>query len=122
MQGSILGGNGSVERRWVQTRHALNRAIIKFLDEDSLMVSASIAYHSLLAIFPLLLLLLGLSGYYIRRYELTGHLSVVLQRYLPIRTDFIMQNLVGISRAYGRIGVLSCVLLLWSSSGVFVPL
>jgi membrane protein/epoxyqueuosine reductase len=51
-----------------------------------------------------------------------GHLSVVLQRYLPIRTDIIMQNLVGISRAYGRIGLLSFVLLLWSSSGVFVPL
>jgi membrane protein/epoxyqueuosine reductase len=63
-----------------------------------------------------------LSGLYIRRFELTGHLSVVLQRYLPIRTDIIMQNLVGISRAYGRIGVVSFLLLLWSSSGVFVPL
>jgi YihY family inner membrane protein len=123
MPKSLLAGKGeSIERRWVQTRHVLHQALLKFLDEDSLMVSASIAYHSLLAIFPLLLLLLGLSGYYIRRYELTGHLSVVLQRYLPIRTDIIMQNLVGISRAYGRIGLLSFALLLWSSSGVFVPL
>ncbi len=31
----------SVERRWVQTRHMLHQALIKFLDEDSLMVSAS---------------------------------------------------------------------------------
>ena len=100
----------------------LRQALVKFLDEDSLMVSASIAYHSLLAIFPLLLLLLGLSGLYIRRFELAGNLAVVLQRYLPIRTDIIMQNLVGISRAYGRIGLLSFLLLLWSSSGVFVPL
>ena len=120
---SRLNGKGeSIERRWVKTRHVLHQALLKFLEEDSLMVSASIAYHSLLAIFPLLLLLLGMSGYYIRRFELTGHLSVVLQRYLPIRTDIIMQNLVGISRAYGRIGVLSFLLLLWSSSGVFVPL
>jgi len=86
------------------------------------MVSASIAYHSLLAIFPLLLLLLGVSGIYIRHFELAGHLSVVLQRYLPIRTDIIMQNLVGISEAYGKIGLLSFLLLLWSSSGVFLPL
>ncbi len=111
-----------MERRWVKVRHLLHQAILKFLDEDSLMVSASIAYHSLLAIFPLLLLLVGLSGYYIRRFELAGHLSVVLQRYLPIRTEIIMQNLVGISRAYGRIGLVSFLLLLWSSSGVFVPL
>jgi YihY family inner membrane protein len=123
MPGSLLSGKGeSIERRWVQTRHVLHQALLKFLAEDSLMVSASIAYHSLLAIFPLLLLLLGVSGLYIRRFELTGHLSVVLQRYLPIRTDIIMQNLVGISHAYGRIGLVSFLLLLWSSSGVFVPL
>src|ERR1035438_8835950 len=112
----------SMERRWLKTRQVLGTALLNFFEEDSLMVSASIAYHSLLAIFPLLLLLLGMSGYYIKRFELTGHLSVVLQRYLPIRTDIIMQNLVGISRAYGRISVLSFLLLLWSSSGVFVPL
>ena len=39
-----------------------------------------------------------------------------------MRTDIIMQNLVGISRAYGRIGLISFLLLLWSSSGIFVPL
>ena len=116
------GKGESIQRRWVKTRHVLHQALMNFLEEDSLMVSGSIAYHSLLAIFPLLLLLLGLSGLYIRRFELVGHLSVVLQRYLPIRTDIIMQNLVGISRAYGRIGLLSFMLLLWSSSGVFVPL
>jgi len=116
------GKGEGIQRRWVKTRHVLRQALLNFLEEDSLMVSASIAYHSLLAIFPLLLLLLGLSGLYIRRFELAGHLSVVLQRYLPIRTDIIMQNLVGISRAYGRIGLLSFLLLLWSSSGVFLPL
>jgi YihY family inner membrane protein len=116
------GKGESFQRRWVKARHVLREALVNFLEEDSLMVSASIAYHSLLAIFPLLLLLLGLSGLYIRRFELAGNLSVVLQRYLPVRTDIIMQNLVGISRAYGRIGLLSFLLLLWSSSGVFVPL
>jgi YihY family inner membrane protein len=100
----------------------LGEALQKFLEEDSLMVSASIAYHSLLGIFPLLLLLLGICGIYIRRFEMAGHLSVVLQRYLPIRIDIIMQNLVGISRAYGKIGLVSFLLLLWSSSGVFLPL
>jgi membrane protein len=96
--------------------------VLKFLAEDALMISASIAYHSLLAIFPLLLLLLGVSGIYIRHFELAGHLSVVLQRYLPIRSDIIMQNLVGISQAYGKLGLFSFLLLLWSSSGVFLPL
>jgi membrane protein/epoxyqueuosine reductase len=112
----------SLQKGWVKARHVLSHALLNFLEEDSLMVSGSIAYHSLLAIFPLLLLVLGLSGLYIQRFEMAGRLSVVLQRYLPVRTDIIMQNLVGISRAYGRIGLLSFLLLLWSSSGVFVPL
>jgi YihY family inner membrane protein len=109
-------------KRWVRTRRALREALGNFLHEDSLMVSASMAYHCLLAIFPLLLLVLGVSGIYIRRFELAGRLAVVLQGYLPVKTDFIMQNLVGISRAYGRVGLISFLLLLWSSSGVFLPL
>jgi membrane protein len=112
----------TLQRQLLRTLHVLRQALLKFLEEDSLMVSGSIAYHSLLAIFPLLLLILGLGGIYIRHFELAGHLSVVLQRYLPIRTDIIVQNLVGISRAYGKTGLVSCLLLLWSSSGVFLPL
>jgi len=112
----------AAQKRWVRTRRVLREALGNFFHEDSLMVAGSIAYHSLLAIFPLLLLLLGVSGIYIRRFELVGRLAVVLQGYLPVKTDFIMQNLVGISRAYGRIGLLSFLLLLWSSSGVFLPL
>jgi YihY family inner membrane protein len=112
----------AAERRWVRIRRALLEALRNFLHEDSLMVSGSIAYHSLLAIFPLLLLLLGVSGIYIHRFELAGRLAVVLQSYLPVKTDFIMQNLVGISRSYGKVGLVSFLLLLWSSSGVFLPL
>lgn len=117
-----MARGASIRRRWVKTLHVLRQALLNFLDEDSLTVSGSIAYHSLLAVFPLLLLLLGLSGLYIRRFEDVGQLSVVLQRYLPVRTDIIMQNLVGISQAYGRVGLVSFLLLLWSSSGVFLPL
>jgi len=110
-----------MRQRWAEARHTLRGALSSFLREESLMTSASIAYHSLLAFFPLLLLLLGFSGIYIRRFGMAGHLSVVLQRYLPVKTDFIMQNLVGISHSYGKISLISVLLLLWSSSGVFVP-
>jgi len=108
--------------RWWRAREVIRESLVSFFHEDSLMVSASIAYHSLLAIFPLLLLLLGVSGLYIRRFELAGRLALVLERYLPVRTDFLMQNLVGISRSYGKLTFVSFLLLLWSSSGVFLPI
>ncbi len=108
--------------RWGQVREVLRDSLVNFSRENSFAVSASIAYYSLLALFPMMLLLLGTSGIFIRRYELSGRLALVLAHYLPVRTDFIMTNLVSISRAYGRVSLLSFLLLLWASSGVFLPL
>ena len=108
--------------RWGRIRVVLREAVANFFRENSFAVSASIAYYSLLALFPMMLLLLGVSGVFIRRYELSGRLALVLGHYLPVRRDFIMTNLVSISRAYGRVSILSFLLLLWASSGVFLPL
>jgi membrane protein len=113
---------GNWTRRWRRVRQVLQDSLVSFFREDSLAVSAGIAYHSLLCIFPLLLLFVGLSGFYIQHHELSDRLAIILGRYLPMRPDFIMQNLAGISRAYGKVGLLSLLLLLWSSSGVFLPL
>jgi membrane protein len=111
-----------LSRRWVRIREVFREAVANFFRENSFAVSASIAYYSLLALFPMLLLLLGVSGLFIRRYELSGRLALVLEHYLPVRPDFIMINLVSISRAYGRVSLVSFLLLLWASSGVFLPL
>ncbi len=113
---------GTWARRWRRVRQVLGDSLTSFINEDSLTVSASIAYYSLLSMFPMMLLLLGISGIFLRRFELSGDLAIVLERYLPMKPDFIMRNLVGISHAYGRISFVSFLLLLWSSSGVFLPL
>lgn len=109
-------------RRWPQVRRVLSESLRNFLHEDSMAVSASIAYHSLLCIFPFLLLMMGLSGYYVKHHELAGRLAFLLGRYLPMNPDFILHNLESISRAYGRVGFFSFLLLLWGSSGIFLPL
>lgn len=113
---------GSRKSLWSRLRSGFAGSLHDFYKEDSLILSASIAYYGMIGIFPFLILLLGLSGIYINRYELTGTLAVVLDRYLPMKPDFILRNLVVISKAYGRVGLASFVLLLWASSGVFVPL
>ena len=82
-----------------QVREVLRDALVNFSREKSFLVSASIAYYSLLALFPMLLLLLSVSGAFIHRYELSGRLVLVLGHYLPFRADFIKSNLVEISHA-----------------------
>lgn len=108
--------------RWRLVLHVLRESLVKFYTDDSLAIAASIAYYSVLSIFPFLLLLLGLSGIYIEHYQLTGRLAVVLEPVLPMKPDFILQNLQSISKAYGRLGFASFLLLLWASAGVFMPI
>jgi YihY family inner membrane protein len=113
---------GAWSRNWTRARRVLGQSLVSFLQEDSLTISASIAYHTILSLFPMMLLLVGLSGVFIGRYELSGQLAVVLERYLPMKPDFILRNLASISHSYGRVTLVSFALLLWSSSGVFLPL
>jgi membrane protein len=109
-------------KHWIRARTVLSQALINFFREDSLTISASIAYHAILSLFPLMLLLVGISGAFIGRFELSGQLAAVLGRYLPMKPDFILRNLAAISRSFGRVTVVSFLLLLWSSAGVFLPL
>lgn len=109
-------------RHWARARLVLSHSLISFFQEDSLTVSASIAYHAILSLFPLMLLLAAIGGVFIGRYELSGQLTVLLGRYLPMKPDFILKNLASISHSFGRITVVSILLLLWSSAGVFLPL
>jgi YihY family inner membrane protein len=109
-------------RLWRNASRVLKESCIEFYNEDYLTISASIAYYFLLSLFPLLLLVLGLSGIYIRQHNLAVRLAVVLQSVLPMNPDFILGNLQGISQAYGRVGLASFLLLLWSSAGVFLPI
>ncbi|MGH9430173.1 MAG: YihY/virulence factor BrkB family protein [Terriglobia bacterium] len=100
----------------------LAEALIQFYKEESIELSAGIAFYSVLSIFPFLLLLLGLSGFYIQHHQLAGRLAPILSEVLPMKPDFILNNLVGITKAFGRVGIVSFLLLLWASSGVFVPI
>ena len=117
-----FGRIGRAAHQWLRIRQVLDESLVTFFKEDALTTSASIAYFAMLSIFPMLLLLVSLSGVYIRRFELSGELTQVLEGLLPMKPDFIMKELVQISRAFGRITLISIALLFWSSSGVFLPL
>jgi membrane protein len=116
---------GSAEvsaRKNVRLREVLAEALPRFFQEDSFNTAASVAFYSVLSLFPFLLLLLELSGFYIHHRQWEGRLAVILERALPMDPRFILENLQGVSHAYGRVGLASFLLLLWSSSGVFMPL
>lgn len=118
----VVAKIGNANRQWHHIRQVLDDSLVTFFKEDSLTVSGSIAYFAMLSIFPMLLLLISTTGVYIRRFELSGELTQVLEGLLPMKPDFIMKELVQISRSFGRITLISIILLFWSSSGMFLPL
>jgi membrane protein len=82
----------------------------------------SVAANAILSIFPFMVLLLTV----IRRvFHSTAMYNVVLQLlrdYLPSNQDFVIRNLQFLASVKGRGQILSGVMLLISSTGIFLPL
>ncbi|MGO9517039.1 MAG: YihY/virulence factor BrkB family protein [Candidatus Korobacteraceae bacterium] len=82
----------------------------------------SVAAYSILSLFPFIVLLLTV----IRRvFQSTAMYNVVLgllRDYLPSNQDFVIRNLQFLASVKGRGQILSLVMLLITSTGIFLPL
>lgn len=82
----------------------------------------SVAANAILSFFPFVLLLMNL----VRRvFHSTAMYDVIVQLlrdYLPTGQDFVIRNLTAMSSARNRVEVFSFVILLVTSTGVFMPL
>jgi membrane protein len=95
------------------------RGLVGFLSGDSLTYAASIAYHSLLSLFPALLLAGALLG---RATADPGQRATILAfalRYFPAQFDFITRQLDAFRTDGATFGVTGTVALVWGAVGVF---
>ncbi|MDD5541594.1 MAG: YihY/virulence factor BrkB family protein [Acidobacteriia bacterium] len=102
--------------------NTLKRAFLSFFKSDCGNLSAAMAFYSLLSLFPLVMILVSVSGFLIREFSLQ---ELILRRTIhlfPVGTGFIYENLVSISQNFGRVQMSSLLLLWWSASGVFMPM
>lgn len=81
--------------------------------------AASVAYYAVLSIFPLLLGIISLLGFFLPTGTVRETVSQVLERALPASTALIENNLDNIVEFRGISAVISVVLLLWSGSNLF---
>jgi membrane protein len=84
--------------------------------------AASMAYYTFFSVFPLLLLLSSILGYFL--YSGKNWLPIVeyVTRIIPIPARFIQQNLLAILKARNAVGVIGLAGLIWSASGAFSAL
>jgi membrane protein len=81
--------------------------------------AAGVAYYALLSIFPLLLGLIAIFGFFLPSVNLQDELLNFFGKNLPGATEILRQNILSIVKLRGIMGVLSIVIFFWSGSTMF---
>jgi membrane protein len=82
----------------------------------------SVAAYALLSLFPFMVLLLTLTRRVFHSIDMYNVLIQLVRQFLPSNQDFVIRNLQFLASVKGRGQVLSFVMLLIASTGVFMPL
>jgi membrane protein len=98
---------------------AVKQAAIRLYDSNDLTFASSIAYFSLLSLFPFFIFaLVLLGGVAATEDERAAVLNFVL-RYFPHQFEFIVNQLDMLAHRRFRLGVFGTIFLLWAAMGVF---
>jgi membrane protein len=101
------------------TALAIWRGVVGVYNSDDMTFSASIAYYSLLSLFPFFLLLFsvigGITTSETDRQEVLGFVL----RYFPRQFDFVTSQLNAMQEARVPLGIAGSVLMVWAAMGVF---
>jgi membrane protein len=82
----------------------------------------SVAANSILSFFPFLLLLMTLIRYVFHSRVMYSIVENLLRDYIPTGQEFVIRNLNALVVAHHRAQIFSLVMLLITSSGIFMPL
>ena len=86
---------------------------------DATHKAAGVAYFAILSIFPLLLGLTAVFGFFLPSVNLQNELLNFVGNNLPGATDILKQNIVSTVQLRSAMGVLSIVIFFWSGSTMF---
>ena len=102
-------------------RHGLST--LRYLTQTEVHTYAfSVAANSILSFFPFIVLLLTLVHRVFHSPAMYNVVLELLRDYLPSNKDFVIRNLQFLASVKGRGQVLSFVMLLITSTGIFLPL
>ena len=101
------------------TALAIWRGAIGIYNSDDLTFAASIAYYSLLSLFPFLLLAFSIiASVTNNEADRTEVLGFVL-RYFPRQFNFVTDQLTAMQQAPLKLGIAGSLLMIWAAMGVF---
>ena len=109
-------------RLWREARLgglSIVKGSVDFYRSEDLTFAASIAYYSLLSLFPFLLLALSILGGVTVPYAESSSVLNFVFRYFPREFDFVQSQLLNLQESTLKVGIAGALLLVWASMGVF---
>jgi membrane protein len=88
-------------------------------NHDVAHMAAGVAYYTFLSIFPLLLGLIALFGFFLPSVNLQEKMLTFVGDNIPGATNILKQNITSIIALRGAMGVLSIVIFFWGASAMF---
>jgi membrane protein len=111
------------ERPAPRGSHSLLVSTLKYLLRTEVHTFAfSVAANSILSFFPFVVLLMTLIRHVFHSRVMYDVVLELLRDYLPAGQDFVIRNLNSMVNSRQRVQVVSLIILLVTSSGVFLPL
>jgi membrane protein len=98
---------------------AIWRGFIGFAHSNDLTFASSIAYYTLLSLFPFFLLLLSILGSVTANPADRAAVFDFVLRYFPHQFDFVTTQLASMQEARVRLGIAGAFFMIWAAMGVF---
>lgn len=98
-------------------------ALFRYLTRTEVHTYAfSVAANAILSLFPFIVLLLTVSRVVFHSRSMETVVGAMMRSFLPTGQDFVMRNMQLLAHPHERTEVFSLVMLLITSTGVFLPL
>lgn len=108
--------------RWRRVPLLFLRAGREFLNDNCSHMAAAVSYYALFSIFPLLLALVSLMGFFLGGTEIEERMVNEIVGFLPVSQDLIAGTLRGVIAAREETGIVALGSLIWAASGLFSAL
>jgi YihY family inner membrane protein len=122
-QSSVLASDKKTFRNRLRYYHRLSTSTIGYLLHTEVHTFAfSVAANAILSFFPFVLLLMSLALRVFHSKVMSDVIKELLRDNLPAGQDFVIRNLEALASAKNKAQAFSLVMLLITSTGVFLPL
>jgi membrane protein len=95
----------------------LMRVFSEFGDDGGGTLAAGVAYYVFLSLFPLILGLIGLLGFFLNSAQIQDQLFNFVNSNVPGAKDVLQNNIQAVISLRGTLGIVGVIGLLWSGSG-----